>query len=213
MPGLYASKQYLFYHCMNHVFPEFCRGGRSLPRLRPRPALRQWAHDFLALHAATDRRVSVQLRRNPKTPLRNSDYESWKRFFRHAQSSYPVRFFLICSLDEIDQEFRSLGNVVLAKDFQTTLEQDLALIESCDFHMGPSSGPGSIAMFNSRPYCMFGFDVDETKVSGLVHDGIRIRYGFSGQYQYWIREVESFALICSEFERLMLAANVVDSKL
>lgn len=200
---LYSSKQYLFYHCINDIFPNFCKHGERLPSLQPRPALKRWAQDFIARTQRHDRCVSIQLRRNPKNPLRNSDYASWKRFFGHARENYPVTFFVICSQIEIDLEFREYENVVLVKDYQTSLEQDLALIEGCEFHMGPSSGPGSIAIFNRKPYCMFGFDVDEARTDSLVHDGNRLRYVFSGVDQYWIRSVENFDLICSEFNNLL----------
>ena len=207
----YASREYLFYDCFNRLFADYYSKHGTLPSLSSRLAVSSWAQQFLELHAASVVPVSVQLRRNSATPKRNSDYESWIRFFRYCENRYPVKFIVLCSHSEIDPSMRELPNVVIAKDQHTSLEQDLALIEACSMHMGPSSGPGTIALFNSKPYCMFGFDVSLSLLKGFIEEEHRIRYFFSAREQYWIRQTETYGLLIQEFEH-MWSSRKMDNK-
>lgn len=201
--GLYAAREYLFYHCIDSLFPDYFRKHGNLPRLSSRPAVAEWAISFLAKHAEEGLvPISIQLRNNPTTPARNSNYPAWVNFFSKCAKDYPAKFFVICAPSEIEPGLRILPNVVIAKDFHTSLEQDLAIIEASDMHMGASSGPGTIALFNRKPYCMFGFDGSEDLVASLGQEGHRIRYSFSAEYQYWIRETETYEILLAEFENL-----------
>jgi hypothetical protein len=71
----------------------------------------------------------------------------------------PVKFFVTCAASEVDASLRNLPNVVFAKDHKTTLLQDLALIRFSAFHLGSSSGPVGLVMFESKPYHIFNSDV------------------------------------------------------
>jgi hypothetical protein len=108
---------------------------------------------------------------------------------------------------------REMPNVVLAKDQHTSLEQDLGLIEACSIHMGPSSGPGTIALFNRKPFCMFGFDVNLALLKGFIQEEHRIRYFFSTPEQYWIRQTETLELLIQEFEYLWSSHKKIDKTL
>lgn len=203
----YASHKYLYYHCFNKLFVDcFTRKG-VLPSLCSRPAVNSWAREFLEKHAHRKIPVSVQLRRNPSNPARNSDYGSWIDFFRYCANHYPVQFIVICSPGEIDPVLRQLGNVVVAKDSHTSLEQDLALIEASSMHMGASSGPGTIAIFNSKPYCMFGFDANALLSKVLITEEHRVRFFFAKKEQYWVRQAETYELLVREFKFLWAIHN------
>lgn len=201
--GLYASREYLFYHCMDEIFQNHFAAHGHLPKLRSRPLAAQWAKNFLQTHAPADAvPVSIQLRRNPKNPARNSDYESWKSFFAETAAACPAKFFVICGPAEIDPEFRKLLNVVLVKDHYTSLEQDLALIEACDIHMGASSGPGMIAIFNRSPYCFFGYDGQESRLKCLQREEGRLKFSFAEKGQHLLQQIETPLAIRREFELL-----------
>jgi hypothetical protein len=201
--GQYASREYLFYHCMDKVFQNHFDAHGHLPQLRSRPAAAHWAKGFLQTHAPADGvTVSIQLRRNQKNSARNSDYEAWKSFFAEAAGAYSAKFFVICGPTEIDPEFRKLPNVVLVKDYYTSLEQDLALIETCEIHMGASSGPGMIAIFNRSPYCFFGYDGQENRLRCLQKKEGRLRFSFAEDGQYLLQQIETPLTIRREFELL-----------
>lgn len=201
--GQYASREYLFYHCMDEVFQNHFDAHGHLPPMRSRPAAAHWAKAFLRAQAPDDAvPVSIQLRRNPKNSARNSDYEAWKSFFTEAAGAYPAKFFVICGPTEIDPGIRKLPNVVLVKDHHTSLEQDLALIEACEIHMGASSGPGMIAIFNRRPYCFFGYDGQESRLRCLQKKEGRLRFSFAADGQYLLPQIETPLTIRREFELL-----------
>jgi hypothetical protein len=205
--GLYASREYLFYRCFNELFHEHYTQHGALPPLQPRPAAAAWARRFLEEHAPGRVAVTVQLRRNPANPPRDSRYDEWIAFLEYCASRYPVTFFVICAHAEIDPRLRGTPNVVVVKDYATGLEQDLALIAAAHFHMGAASGPGTIAQFNVKPYCIFGWKVRLDLLEHVVQEDHRHRFLFSGPLQNWIMQEESCALLVSEFERLWEGAG------
>jgi hypothetical protein len=198
----YTSREYLFYHCFNEMFFDYFVKHGSLPAMHSRPAAARWAQDFLRKHAAGRIAATIQLRRNPANPARNSRYEAWMDFFRHCENRYPVQFVIICAPHEIDPRLRDLPNVILAKDHHTALEHDLALIEAAAFHMGASSGPSTICQFNDKPYCIFGWLIDPSVFRGITVDEHRNRFYFSSEYQNWIVAHETPELLQAEFERI-----------
>lgn len=199
---LYASSEYLFYYCFNELFFEHYERQGSLPALKSRPAARGWADAFVDANSNGCVPATIQLRRNPVNPARNSKYDDWIVFFEHCAKRYPVKFFVICARSEIDPRLRALSNVVVVKDHCTGLEQDLALIEAATFHMGASSGPGTIAQLNAKPYCKFGWKINPALLKGLVREGHRYRFYFSGPLQNWIVEEETSAMLIAEFEHI-----------
>lgn len=200
---LYAKKQYLFYHCLDKVFWPFHQEFGWLPALKSRPVMAEWAKSFIATHAEGCIPVSLQLRNNPKTPLRNTDNPSWRQFLEYASTAYKAKFFVICSPHEVDATMRALPNVVVVKDYYTALEQDLALIEACAMHLGPASGPCTMPWFNSKPYCIFSADADAQRQACLIEEEQgRFRYAFSAPHQLWIRAKENYEMIRNEFESL-----------
>jgi len=198
----YATREYLFYHCMNDLFPKFHARHGCLPHLASRAPAQAWAARFIREFSKQKIVGTVQLRRNPSNPSRDSVYHAWREFFRYCERRYPVTFFVICAPDELDPELRSLPNVVCAKDHHTRLEQDLALIEAADFHMGASSGPATVAQFNSRPYCIFGWRIDPAVFTSIRTANHRHHFTFSYPFQSWIVEHENPALLRQEFQHM-----------
>lgn len=201
-PAQYAAREYLYYECFNKFLPAyFGRHGR-VPKLESRPAAVKWAAAFFERHLNNHVPVTVQLRRNPQNPARDSNYDAWLEFFGRCMHAYPAKFILICAHSEIDARFRSMVNVIIAKDLGTSVEQDLALIEGAAIHLGASSGPGTIAQFNDKPYCIFNSVMPDKFVTGFTVEGNRGRFAFSTQFQYWITDRENADLLEVEFERL-----------
>jgi hypothetical protein len=198
----YAAKEYLFYYCFNELFRgHFARHGR-LPAMQSRPAALDWANRFLAGHAGDAVAVTVQLRRNPANPKRNSNYDAWLAFFQQCAGRYAAKFIVICHHAEVDARLREHPNVIVAKDYGTALEQDLALLEAGALHMGAASGPGTIVQFNRKPYCMFNWDLNVDSIHGLIREDHRYRFEFSTPWQNWLFEGETEQLLMSEFQRL-----------
>jgi hypothetical protein len=198
----YVSREYLYYRVFNEVLFDYFQKQKTLPRLESRAPARAWAKGFMEQHVATDVAVTVQLRRNSANPARDSDYASWISFFEFSKGRYPVRFLIICARHEIDPRLRQCSNVVVAKDHCTNVEQDLALIEASAIHMGASSGPGTIAMFSGKPYCLFNTDLLVDRYKGSVREGDRVILFFSEPTQSFLFGRETPDLIAAEFERM-----------
>lgn len=201
--GQYASGQYLFYHCFNELFRDHFDRHGSLPSLGSRPAALRWAEQFIAEHVGAAIPVTVQLRSNKINPKRNSKVDAWLVFFRRCANQYHTTFIVICGRTEVDARLRELPNVIVAKDHGTTLEQDLALLEAGAFHMGASSGPGTMLLFSHKSYCMFNWDLKLDSIQGLIKEDYRYRFHFSTPMQNWLFEVETAEMLMVEFERML----------
>jgi len=198
----YASREYLYYRVFNEILFDYFQEEKTLPRLESRAPAKTWTKAFLKGHVGSDVAVTVQLRRNPANSARDTDYGSWMRFFEFCQGRYPVKFIIICAQNEVDPSLRQISNVVVAKDHCTSVEQDLALIEAAAIHMGASSGPGAIAMFSGKPYCLFNTDLQVDLYKGSIREGDRVTLFFGNSNQSFLFGRENHDLIAREFERM-----------
>ena len=198
----YAKGEYLFYHCFDELFAEHHVRHGSLPALRSRPAALAWARRFIREHADTAVPVTIQLRRNPANPDRNSDYDAWIAFLRECAGRFPAWFFVVCGRTELDTRLRELPNTTVVKEHCTTLEEDLALLEAGALHMGVASGPATMVHFSRKPYCMFKWNLRDDALKGIVKEGNRYRFPFSTPLQSWLFEDETPELLRAEFQRL-----------
>lgn len=208
----YVAREYLFYYCFDHLFYDYFKQHGSLPSLASRPAARAWAERFLDEHVRPATAITVQLRRNLQNPARNSNYEAWLAFFAACINRYPAKFIIICGRSEVDARLRALNNVIITKDYGTSVEQDLALIEAARIHMGACSGPGTMAQFSSKPYCMFNSPMDNGIVKGFKREGDHGRFVFSNSLQNWIVEKETPELLRIEFDRMWAAMSTDPSR-
>lgn len=198
----YASREYLYYSVFNEILFDYFQKEKNVPRLEARAPARTWAKAFLERYAGSDVAVTVQLRRNPANPARDSDYDSWIGFFESCRGCYPVKFFIICAQQEVDPGLRQCSNVVIAKDHCTNVEQDLALIDAAAIHMGASSGPGALAIFSGKPYCLFNTDLLVDRYKGSIREGNRVTLFFGNSTQSLLFGQENRDLIAFEFERM-----------
>ena len=198
----YASREYLYYRVFNEILFDYFRKEKTLPRLESRGPAKTWAKAFLERYVGSDVVITVQLRKNPANPARDSDYGSWISFFESCRGRYPVKFVIICAQHEVDPGLRQCSNVVVAKDHCTSVEQDLALIEAAAMHMGASSGPGALAIFSGKPYCLFNTDLLVDRYRGSTREGNRVTLFFGNPTQSLLFGPENRDLIAFEFERM-----------
>lgn len=207
-PGLgrYASGEYLYYEIFNSVLTDYYRAKGCVPRLSSRGPAREWAMRFVRQHCGAAVPISVQLRRNPRNPKRNSDYPSWVALFEHVRrAGYPVKFLLVCAIDELDPSLDRLDNVLPVKRFGTNVEQDLAVIDVSAMHLGSSSGPATMAMFSEKPYCLFSSDPIPWLYRGMHREDGVLRHFFATPVQRMVVARETPETLLREFERLWSA--------
>lgn len=200
--GQYVSREYLFYFCFNTLFTDHYVEHGSLPVMRSRKAVSEWATNFLREKVGGAVPVTIQLRKNRANPGRDADYDAWITFMRNCEGRYPAKFIIVCGRSEIDPRFRTLPNAVVAKDHGTGLEQDLAILEAGAMHMGMASGPATIVNFSPKPYCLFKWDINLDTIKGIVRDDYRYRLNFATPMQNWIFLNETPELLMTEFERM-----------
>ena len=198
--GMYASGEYLFYSCMNGLFVDHFNLYGNPPYLECSQATRLWAESFIEDAArGVEIRISLQIRLNPHNTARNSVIPAWEALFQNLeQLKIHVIFFVVCGLNELPKEWVSYKNVVLVKLNHTSLEQDLAVIGACDYHMGASSGPAMVAILGSKPYRLYGYDGDESRLRCLVNEFGRQRFSFSGPNQYLLRRREDADILLAD---------------
>lgn len=206
----FKKRKYVYYEVMNQIlYPYFKKNG-YIPTLSCIPPLKNWALGFYKEHICPQIPITIQIRNNPFFhQWRNLNIECWIKFLKFCIDKYPAKFVLIGTPNEMDERFRELDNVIVAKDFHTGIDQDLSLIQLSAIHMGASSGPGCMAWFNTKPFLMVRQMIEEKLHRGLIKDGAFVRYSFSTPHQLLYTGEENCELLISQFERMW---NEIDVK-
>ena len=182
---------------------DFYQARGSVPGLSCRPGTLLWARHFLAEEVRPRLPVVVQLRGNAVwSRERNAQKEAWAEFFAHCRGRYHVRFIVIGAREEIDPALRRLDNVCFAKDHATTVEQDLALIQTSLCYLGTTSGPGVMALLSGRPLIIFNFRPVHLDLGGAS------QYPFATPEQKLIWEEETPERLQEEFAGLFSRVDV-----
>jgi hypothetical protein len=132
-------------------------------------------------------------------------------FFQHCETRYPAKFVVICARTEVDDRLRQCPNVIIAKDYHTGLDQDLALMHAAAIHMGADSGPAAMALFSSKPYLIVNTVVGPHYFSHpdmIQQEGEKLlRFWFAGPFQRYAVGIETTDLLVNEFARMWAAVD------
>lgn len=160
-----------------------------IPKLDFRKYSLKWAHSFYKQNIFPKFPVVIQIRNNQLiNPHRNAKLDEWLKFFKKANKKFKeVKFILIGSKKEIDKRFKKLPNVVVAKDYETTIEQDLILSATSLMFLGSISGPNAVVLFSKKPYLFFG----QTKMGNeTIPYGKNYAFATENQITNWQPETE-----------------------
>jgi hypothetical protein len=210
---LIATREYLSPIIFNDLLYSHYKEHGSIPYLSCRQFLKDWAEDFYRRNVCPKVPVTVNLRNNKGWHLhRNSTIDCWIEFFQHCESRYPAKFVVICARAEIDDRLRDCSNVILAKDYHTGVEQDMALIHTSAMHMGAGSGPATMAWFNNKPYLMVNttYKIGEFfERPGMIRQEERDiqRFWFAGPLQRVANGTETAELLIREFALMWEAVD------
>ena len=140
-----------------------------------------WAYNFYETNAKGLLPVAVSLRNRPDTKGRGADQNTWLGFFDLCKSAFPEVVFVVVGLrEEVFEELRHRSNVIIAKDYGSTLVDDFALLRTSLLYMGVEHGIASIVDFSDVPYLLFGRHPGVGKMMGLEPGG---NFGFATQHQ------------------------------
>jgi hypothetical protein len=133
----------------------------SLPKLTCPAPLLTWARDFVREHVSPAVPVAVQIRFNPDSPLRNTNFEAWNGFLHRMQYRTDLKFIILCRREEIVPELRLLKNVIYSKDHASGVLRDLALVQVSHLSMFPDAGLCTYPWFCGVPTIYFGKEKHE----------------------------------------------------
>jgi hypothetical protein len=156
--ALHVRGHYLYYDLVNGVIAPALASSPRPSLLHTRPELARWAratvHEQLKGRSVI---VSSQLRRNVAQEHRNADVDAYRGGFEAALAARPELGIVVVGSAQELPTWRMPG-VVFAKDLDSSVAQDLALVDVADAHVGSSSGPSTMVLFSDRPFTLFRFD-------------------------------------------------------
>jgi hypothetical protein len=139
----------------------FFKAHGKIPKLSCPPAALDWARAFVRAHVGSAVPIAAQIRVNTDAPLRNTDIEAWKEFFRRMEPHTEFKFVVLCRKEEVIPELRALRNIVYAKDHGSGALEDLALIQVCHLSMFPDAGFATFPWFSGLPTISFAKEMYE----------------------------------------------------
>jgi hypothetical protein len=203
-----ASGKYMYYSDLT-LLDQLHHGKQVVPRLRARPPVADWAKQFLSEHCAGGIPVTVNLRSNPTHCVnRNMDARVWRNFFDQTASRHAATFFLLGAASEDFSLFRGCRNAVVTKDWHTSVEQDLALIEYAGLHIGCCSGPSIHPLFiDDKPTLIVRSDVvpDLPNYHGSMmwdDTGTHLLFSFGSPNYRSTARPETVEFLTAEFDRM-----------
>jgi hypothetical protein len=153
-----------------------------IPQLNIGRQFLDWARKLYGERLGGKLPVVLSLRFNPDSDIsRNTDPDAWLSFLDRCGVDFPeVCFVVIGARGEAFDGLRNRRNVVVAKDYGSTLSEDFALIRTSLMFMGMDSGVMFIAIYSDLPYMVFGTSDRAAKRMNLSPEG---RFNFSTDMQ------------------------------
>lgn len=179
---------YMFYKCIEIIRKHNEEFG--IEPVKPLPEMEAWAKEYLG------GRTTIQLRRNPWNPERNSCYGEWIEFLGRR----PERFVIVCAPHEVDESLR-LPNVEIFASTDT--EKICALVEAAPIHLGVSSGPAQMRIYSQKPFCIFKDRMKPQRIPALKQDGDRFRFPWTNDRQSILTCSETADRIETYFEEVL----------
>lgn len=176
---------------------DFHRRHGYVPQLSCKPGMLLWARSFIRQEVRPHIPIVVHMRNDRSWARdRNARFESWLEFFEFCRGKYEVKFLAIGTRDEIDPRARDLDNLIFTAEHGTTVEQDMALIQSGLLYLGSTSGPAVMASLSGRPYAIFNYRASHTRLpKGSQHP-------FAAPMQKLVWEPETTELLIAEFTKI-----------
>lgn len=143
-----------------------------LPRLRIGERDSGWANLFCLEHLHKGVvPVSISLKMTRHRPESNADPKAWLTFIDRCRVAYPEVVFIVAGLrEEVFCGLAERPNVIISKNYGTSIIEDLALIRSSAMYLGTNSGVNIIAMFSDMPYLITQFAIKTLTMHGLNAD-------------------------------------------
>ena len=196
---------YMFYDAVQFL-SNYIIENKAYPYLEFSEYQTNYALQFYKNHAYPNVPVTVNLRGNKFFHgHRNALLNEWKHFFIRVANTYPVKFFIVGSFGEIDPEIAELDNVVYAKQYCTSIVDDMSLLSNSAFHLGNASGPSLLIYFSDKPYYIFNCDMKphaHAYRGALLVNPDSLQYAFATPHQNFGIVPETADEIYHQFEKI-----------
>jgi len=148
---------------------KFCKEFGYIPHLKISDREKGWARHFYLTHLKKKAvPVALSLKQTAHSLDRNADPAVWLSFIDKCNLDFPEVIFVLLGLrGEVFDGLRDRPNVIIAKDFGTSLMEDLALIRTSFLYMATVVGVTAIALFSDLPYLMFQWQTFSLRKCGL----------------------------------------------
>lgn len=143
-----------------YYLTDFYEKNQYLPELKVDSKNIAWAKEFLDERCNGRIPIVVAMRKNNRDIDRNAPQQEWTNFFDFCAIMYPqLKFIVIGTKEEIIPELLDRDNVIFAKkEANSTLLQDMALIEASEAVLVHNSGVTAFSWFVKKPTLLFGVD-------------------------------------------------------
>ena len=173
-----------------------------IPRQSCRADVLEGVRRFLAKHVFPAKPVVVQVRKNPVREIGNNlDIDGWLELVRSRADDTSVRFIFIGHPEELADPRLDLSNVIRSKEHFSSIEEDLALIQSSHVVICNPGGLANFAWYAGVPTLTFNANYRLLpEMTGIPPNG-QLPYYTQFQRLFW--GAPAGRLIVDEFDRLM----------
>jgi hypothetical protein len=170
-----------------HHLVDFYEEHSYLPKLTCDDVHLKWAKRFVEKHCAGKILFCASIRKIQRDVDRNAPIKEWELFFRYCNEKYPEFLFIITGTEEeIHEELIGMENVLFAKQHNSTLLQDMALIQSSNALLVHNSG---IIVFSyyieNVPSLLFGLDEKHVHFGHALKKGETYNYAAENHKMLW----------------------------
>jgi len=129
-----------------------------IPYLRIGEREKKWVQWFYTNILPKNTIPVVLSLRQPLNSLdeRNANPSVWLSFIDRCRIDFPeISFIVVGYRDEVFDGLRERDNIIIAKNYATSIMEDFSLVRFSFLYMGTTSGINAIAMFSDTPYLIF----------------------------------------------------------
>lgn len=147
--------------------------------------------------------VVLGLRQTKWDVERNADEAVWLSFIDKCRKEFPdITFVAVGLKDEVFAGIEPRRNLIIAKDFGTSINEDLALIRSSFLFMATESGVTTIAMFSDLPYLIFQVPSRSMHINLGLETGERLCYQTDTQKRFDSTITVTPKVLVREFKKI-----------
>ena len=198
-------------------FPQYCCGlsritealsqGAVLPSIQPSSQALRFAKNWIEVHAAGRKVITITLREASYEQCRNSNLEDWGMFARRLDPTVYCPVVLRDTEVALNSLPSSLEGLLIFPEAVWNIELRAALYELSYLNMLGPTGPGTLCCLNQRVrYLQFKLITPECYTESYYHEVCGLKKGDQLQptnpFQKWVWEDDRLDVIEAAFREM-----------